>query len=55
MPYARYQDYGVREDGTHRVQNYTTPGTGPYWDIEMWNNEKERIERQVQNYVKRGG
>ena len=55
MRYARYQYYGVRKDGTHRVQNYTTPGTGPYWDIEMWNNEKERIERQVQNYVKRGG
>ena len=55
MPYARYQYYGVREDGTHRVQNYTTPGTGPYWDVKMWDNERDRIVRQVQNFIRRGG
>lgn len=26
--YARYQEYGERQDGTHVVRNYTTPGTG---------------------------
>ena len=34
-PYARYQYYGEREDGSHKVINYTTPGTGPYWDKRM--------------------
>ena len=29
--YARYQWYGVRADGSHRVQHYTTPGTGKLW------------------------
>lgn len=29
--YALYQWYGVRADGTHRVQHYTTPGTGKQW------------------------
>lgn len=24
-PYAEYQYYGVRADGTHKVVNYTTP------------------------------
>ena len=29
--YALYQWYGVRADGSHRVQHYTTPGTGKQW------------------------
>lgn len=29
--YALYQWFGVRADGTHRVRNYTTPGTGKLW------------------------
>lgn len=29
--YALYQWFGVRADGTHRVRNYTTPGTGTQW------------------------
>lgn len=29
--YALYQWFGVRADGTHRVHNYTTPGTGKQW------------------------
>ena len=51
MPYARYQYYGVREDGTHQVQNYTTPGTGPYWDQRMVSAEMQDIEKEVQNYI----
>ena len=34
-PYARYQYYGMRDDGTRVVKRYTTPGTGPYWDKRM--------------------
>lgn len=29
--YALYQWFGVRADGSHRVHNYTTPGTGTQW------------------------
>ena len=50
-PYARYQYYGMREDGTHVVQNYTTPGTGPYWDKRMVSVEMQDIEKEVQNYI----
>ena len=52
-PYARYQYYGVREDGTHQVHNYTTPGTGPYWDKRMWSAEGQNIIMQVQEYIRR--
>lgn len=48
MPYARYQYYGIREDGTHQVQNYTTPGTGPYWDKKMWTAEGQDIISKMQ-------
>jgi hypothetical protein len=29
--YALYQWFGIRADGTHRVKNYTTAGTGRQW------------------------
>lgn len=29
--YAGYQWFGARADGTHEVENYTTPGTGKAW------------------------
>ena len=51
QPYARYQYYGMREDGTHIVKNYTTPGTGTYWDIRMWNTEEDKVIRETQNYL----
>lgn len=54
-PYARYQYYGMRKDRTHIVQNYTTPGTGPYWNRKMWSAEKETVIKEVQNYVNGGG
>ena len=47
-PYARYQYYGVREDGTHQVQHYTTPGTGTYWDKRMWSAEGKEVVNEVQ-------
>ena len=53
MPYARYQYYGIREDGTHQVHNYTTPGTGPYWDKRMASAEMQDIVNEVQNYIGR--
>ena len=29
VPYASYQERGMRSDGSHIIKNYTTPGTGP--------------------------
>lgn len=55
MPYAKYQYYGVRNDGSRPVQNYTTPGTGPYWDKRMVSAEMQDVVREVQNYINRGG
>ena len=52
-PYARYQYHGMREDGTHRVRNYTTPGTGTYWDKRMVSAEMEDVVKEVQNYIRR--
>lgn len=54
-PYARYQYYGVREDGSHVVRNYTTAGTGPYWDKQMVSAEIRDLEKEVQTYIKHGG
>ncbi len=53
-PYSRYQYYGVREDGTHKVRNYTTAGTGPYWDQRMWSVEKDNVVEAVQHFIDRG-
>ena len=51
--YALYQYKGIREDGTHKVQNYTTPETGPYWDKRMWTAEGQDVVREIQNYIRR--
>ena len=51
MPYARYQYYGVREDGTHPVRNYSTPGTGTYWDRRMVSAEMNDLLEEVQDYI----
>lgn len=29
--YASYQERGMRADGSRKVKNYTTPGTGPHF------------------------
>lgn len=48
-PYAHAQYVGIVHGG--QVKNYTTPGTGPYWDKRMWSAEKEQVIREVQEYV----
>lgn len=55
MPYAKYQYKGMREDGTRVVKNYTTPGTGSYWDRRMVSVEMQDVVRETQNYIKYGG
>lgn len=54
MPYARYQYKGMREDGTHKVQHYTTPGTGPYWDKRMVSADMKQVVKETQDFIKRG-
>ena len=51
--YAEYQYYGEREDGSHKVHNYTTPGTGPYWDKRMISADMGSVVKQVQDYIRR--
>ena len=48
QPYASYQYKGMREDSTHVVKNYTTPGTGPYWDKRMVSADLPRITKKIQ-------
>ena len=51
-PYAHAQYVGFTKGP---VKNYTTPGTGPYWDKRMVSAEMQDVVREVQNYVNRGG
>lgn len=55
QPYANYQYHGMRQDGTHVVKNYTTPGTGSYWDKKMVSAEMPDLVKEVQDYINRGG
>ena len=53
MPYAHAQYVGYT---TGPIVNYTTPGTGPYWNHLMWSVEGKDVEKEVQDYVNlRGG
>lgn len=53
-PHAKYQYKGEREDGSHKIMNYTTPGTGPYWDKRMVSAEMDKVVEEVQDYVNGG-
>lgn len=48
-PYAHVQYIGIIQG--RPVQNYTTPGTGSYWDKKMVSAEMKQIENEVQNYI----
>ena len=50
QPYASYQYFGIRADGTRVVMNYSTPGTGPYWDERMWSAESSDVVSEVQKH-----
>jgi len=51
-PYAHAQYIG--EIHGSPVRNYTTPGTGPYWDKRMVSAEINDVIEEVQKYVNRG-
>jgi hypothetical protein len=48
-PYAHAQYIGEVNGG--QVKNYTTPGTGPYWDKRMVSAEMQDVVREVQAYI----
>lgn len=57
--YAKYQYYGVRSDGTHKINEDNRnrekhPQATSYWDKVMWANHKDQIIKDTQNYIKRG-
>ena len=51
MPYAHAQYIGHTKG---EVKNYTTPGTGSYWDKRMVSAEMQDVIKEVQEYVNRG-
>ena len=51
-PYAHAQYIGYTKGP---VVNYTTPGTGPYWDQRMVSAEIDDVVKEVQDYFNRGG
>lgn len=56
QPYARYQYKGVREDGTHRIDEANRnrskhPLATSYWDKKMVSAEMKDIEKEVQQYL----
>lgn len=53
MPYAHAQYVGIVHGSP--VKNYTTPGTGPYWDKRMVSAEMKDIVKECQAFINRGG
>lgn len=51
MPYAAYQERGMRADGTRVVQNYTTPGT----DKEYALRAVEQVKNNGAEYIRKAG
>lgn len=52
-PYAEIQYYGIIWGHGIPPENYTTPGTGPYWDKRMVSAEMQDIVKEVQDYIRR--
>ena len=53
QPYAHAQYIGEVNGG--QVVNYTTPGTGPYWDERMKSADMQNVVAEVQDFIDRGG
>lgn len=51
--YAHAQYIGIVKGG--EVKNYTTPGTGKYWDKRMVSAEMQDVVKEVQNYIDKRG
>ena len=51
QPYAHAQYVGYTKGP---VKNYTTAGTGPYWDKRMVSADMTNVVREVQDEIRRG-
>lgn len=49
--YAQYQESGQRADGSHKVKNYTTPGTGAHFAA----NAVQSVLKRTQAIAKKAG
>lgn len=54
-PYASYQYFGKRKDGSHVIRNWTTPGTGPKWDKRMISADMNEVVKEVGQYIRTHG
>lgn len=52
--YAGYQWYGMRADGTHVVQHYTTSGTGKMWVEQARAENADKWQKVAQNAFTEG-
>lgn len=50
-PYAIIQYHGIINGKPIPEENYTTPGTGPYWDKRMVSAEMQDVVKEVQDYI----
>lgn len=55
MPYAEAQYNGLVNGHPINPENYTTPGTGPYWDERMTSAEMDDVVKEVQDFIDKGG
>lgn len=56
MPYARYQYYGERSDGTHKINEANRnrsmhPLASSYWDKKMVSAKMKDLEKEMQELV----
>ena len=51
--YAHAQYIGEVNGG--KVVNYTTPGTGPYWDERMKSADMQNVVAEIQDFINKGG
>ena len=60
VPYSIYQYRGVREDGTHQINEANRnrskhPQATSYWDKKMMSAEQSEILEEVADYIKTHG
>ena len=53
-PYAKYQWYGMRKDGSYKVKNYTTEGTGMMWAVKATDTYQKELQQVAQNAFTKG-
>lgn len=49
LPYAAYQEFGQRKDGSHKVVNYSKPGTGKEFLKKGFENARNKMNTDLRN------